>query len=372
MRILHVTDTYAPTVGGIEALVAGMALAQVAAGHRVSVLTSTPGPDPGVRSPLLVSRAPHRMEELIDGADVVHAHVSAYSPLAVRAAVRAASQGLPVLAEVHSVWGSAWPLISAWTRARGCRRLPVQWAAVSRLAAGFVTRAVRPPAPVLVVPNAIDTAAWAPRPPTRSPDVITVVSTMRMTGRKRPLPLLRMLRAVRAGMPAGVRLRAVLVGDGPQLPIVRRFVARHDMAWVSLPGALAQDRLREVYAGADLYVAPAVMESFGLAALEARASGLPVVAMARSGLADVLEHGVDSLLVADDVDMAAAITRLVRDTPARLALAAHCRTIAPAADWSHVLTNVFSGYDAAHVLARAGSRADVRCSLPAIAGYGES
>ena len=48
MRILHVSDCYAPRTGGIESQVRDLARAQVQAGHEVHVLTATVG-DEGER-----------------------------------------------------------------------------------------------------------------------------------------------------------------------------------------------------------------------------------------------------------------------------------------------------------------------------------
>lgn len=356
MRILHVTDTFAPTVGGIEALVAGMAGAQVRAGHDVDVLTRTPQPGSDPAAAFGISRAPGSLSDLVERADVVHAHVSAYSPLALRAAVHAAATGVPVLASVHSVWGRAWPLIAGWTWLEGSAGLPIQWAAVSSLAAEFVTRAVRPQAPVLVVPNAIETGAWRQRGTARPVGQVTVVSTMRMAARKRPVPLLAMLRTVRESIPADVPLRAVLIGDGPLLPRVRRYVARHGMEWVELPGALTPERIREVYVTAHVYVAPGVMESFGLAALEARTAGLPVVAMSRSGVADLLTDGIDSRLVPDDAAMTAALRDLVMDRERLDVMARHCHAVTPDADWHEAVSAVFGAYASAWALASVSAR----------------
>ncbi len=354
MRILHVTDTFAPTVGGIEALVAGLAGAQVRTGHDVEVLTRTPQPGRDPLAAFGISREPASLSDLVERADVVHAHVSAYSPLALRAAVLAAATGVPVVASVHSVWGRAWPLIAGWTWLEGSAGLPIQWAGVSTLAAEFVTKAVRPQAPVLVVPNAIETGAWTQRDtagPVEPVEPVTVVSTMRMATRKRPVPLLAMLRAVRESIPSDVPLRAVLIGDGPLLPRVRRYVARHGMDWVELPGTLTPERIREIYATADVYVAPGVMESFGLAALEARTAGLPVVAMSRSGVADLLTDGLDSRLVPDDVAMTAALRDLVMDRERLNTMARHCHAVTPDADWHEAVSAVFGAYASAWTLA---------------------
>ena len=86
MRILHATDTYAPTVGGIEVLVHDLAAHQAAAGHDVTVLTRTPGPTGVDSKGVVVVRDARATRILVAEADTVHAHVSAISPLALRAA----------------------------------------------------------------------------------------------------------------------------------------------------------------------------------------------------------------------------------------------------------------------------------------------
>src|ERR1700726_4568638 len=50
MRIAHVSDCYLPRLGGIELQVHDLAERQAAAGHEVTVITTTAGPDPGLRA----------------------------------------------------------------------------------------------------------------------------------------------------------------------------------------------------------------------------------------------------------------------------------------------------------------------------------
>jgi len=71
------------------------------------------------------------------------------------------------------------------------------------------------------------------------------------------------------------------------------------------------------YAAADVFLLPTLYEPFGLVVLEALASGVPCILSASAGAADILEDGVDSLLLADPSDPEEIITklRLLLDAP---------------------------------------------------------
>jgi glycosyltransferase involved in cell wall biosynthesis len=150
------------------------------------------------------------------------------------------------------------------------------------------------------------------------------------------------------------RFRAVLVGDGPLLPSLRRQLDRAGPAAdITLTGALDRHQIRDVLAGADLYLAPAPRESFGIAALEARSAGLPVVARAGSGVADFIAHGVEGWLVHSDAELRSTVDGLLVD-PARLAaVAQYNRSIEPRVHWPAVL-------DAADALYAGAARRQAR------------
>jgi glycosyltransferase involved in cell wall biosynthesis len=374
MRIAHVADFYLPRLGGIEMHVHDLAARQLTRGHVVDVLTSTPAGSPGGVAGIQVHRvtaglrhpsalhpvAPRLVGELVRRGkyDVVHAHVGVVSPLAWAAIVAAARAGIPVVVTLHSLLAGWEPGYRLSDRLLRWSSLPVQFTAVSEVAAEAVRRLVGPD--VLVLPNGIDPSEWRIQPAPRRPEEVLVASVMRLAMRKRALPLLRMLRLARRQLPADVQLRAVIVGDGRQRPLLERYLHRHRMdGWVELPGRLTRGRIRQVFERADLFVAPARLESFGIAALEARCSGLPVLARAGSGVGEFVVPGRDGLLASSDAELIAGLVRLAGDPDERQRMRIHSRCIPADLGWQAVLKRTEAAYVAAERLVQPGTTATV-------------
>ncbi len=74
-----------------------------------------------------------------------------------------------------------------------------------------------------------------------------------------------------------------VVGEGPELPRIRR-----EYPQVRFLGVLSQQRLAEVYSGADVFVFPSRTDTFGLVLVEALACGCPVAAYPVTGPLDVI------------------------------------------------------------------------------------
>ena len=80
----------------------------------------------------------------------------------------------------------------------------------------------------------------------------------------------------------------VLVGDGPSRQRLRRQPGSDRFVW--LPFQSDRERLADLMAATDLYVAPCSLETFGLSALEALASGTPVLTADRGGVAETVSR----------------------------------------------------------------------------------
>ena len=95
-------------------------------------------------------------------------------------------------------------------------------------------------------------------------------------------------------------------------------------------------QLRDRYWHSDIYLTPARLEAFGIAALEARTAGLPVVARRDTGVGDFVVDGVNGLLGADDVALARRAGPTGHRARAAPAIADANRDVGPEQDWPSV------------------------------------
>lgn len=118
-------------------------------------------------------------------------------------------------------------------------------------------------------------------------------------------------------------VRLLMVGDGPERGRVEQHCREHRICQaITFIGSLPL--VEEVLVGADLFLLPSETESFGLAALEAMACEVPVIATRAGGIPEVVVHGETGYLCeVGDVDgMAAAALSLLKDEDRRQAMGA--------------------------------------------------
>jgi glycosyltransferase involved in cell wall biosynthesis len=368
MRIAHVTDCYLPRLGGIEMHVHDLANRQRFAGHDITVITTTPAhltddrevsprvddvvrvrrvrtdlPLPALRavSAAAAARRLFRPGEF----DVVHAHTSLMSPMTISAARAASLQGIPTVITLHSLANGVSRLASLVKKTISADDWPLLWSAVSEAAAAPLRRVLGDDCRVALLANGIDPEQWRVEPAPRDRGAILIASVMRLERRKRPLPMLRMLRRLRRAVPASTELRVQIIGEGSMRRPMERYLATHGMDnWVMLTGRLEREQIRDIYSRSDMYVAPATLESFGIAALEARSAGVPVVGFRKGGVGEFIGHGHEGLLASSDQEMVDAMRRLCVDDAVRTRIATHNRTTLPSVNWPSVLRVTEAAY----------------------------
>ena len=127
---------------------------------------------------------------------------------------------------------------------------------------------------------------------------------------KRVRDVIRIFAAVNAGIPS----RLVMIGDGPDRPAAEEEMRKQGVEGrVDFLGKI--DSVAPLLASADLFLLPSTSESFGLSALEALASGVPVVGTRAGGMPEVVRDGETGMLlpVGDVEGMANASLAILGD-----------------------------------------------------------
>ncbi|MEO5510351.1 MAG: glycosyltransferase family 4 protein [Longimicrobiales bacterium] len=171
---------------------------------------------------------------------------------------------------------------------------------------------------VRVIYNGIDAAAIAAAPPAGLPvpaHSTTVGFIARLETRKGVLDLLDAWPAVVAAQP---KAHLVIAGRGP----LEQEVARRVLQMVNAHFLGYRSDVANILNSVDILAMPSHWEGFGLVAAEAMAAGTPVVAANASSLPELIDDGVEGILVPprDPGALADAIARLVRDPALRTAM----------------------------------------------------
>ena len=147
------------------------------------------------------------------------------------------------------------------------------------------------------------------------------------------------------------RCHLVIVGDGPAYAEMQQLLA--DVP-VTFTGYLSGDALADAYASADIFTFPSRTETFGQVALEAMASGLPVVGLHSEGVCDLVTNGLTGLLDAQRVneeEQAASYRELLKelmyDHSARQLMGQAALASARKCSWPEAMQRLLQGYDEA-------------------------
>jgi N-acetyl-alpha-D-glucosaminyl L-malate synthase BshA len=143
---------------------------------------------------------------------------------------------------------------------------------------------------------------------------------------KRPVDCIEILAKVRA---RGAKARLVMVGDGPERGAAayraEQLNVKDDVLFVG-----KQAKIPDYLGVADVFLLPSELESFGLAALEAHACEVPVIATRIGGIPEVVSEGETGYLsdVGDVEKMSEDTLRLIKDDGLRRAFGEKGRELA--------------------------------------------
>lgn len=366
MRILQISDVYFPRVDGVSTSIRGFNRELAAKGHAVTLIA----PDYGVRDdepaedvirvasrrvpfdPLDRMMKPTRVLELTERLrggeyDLVHAMTPFVAHYLGRALAR--RLGLPLVESYPSFLEERLHhyvpfLPEEWVRflARDfsraqCNAVDHVIAPSSAMARVLKSYGVR--APVHVIPSGIEPHLYREGDRERfraeygiAPDRPVLLYVGRLAHEKNVDFLLRALCTVREKLPDVLLLVA---GEGPAERSLHELAQRLGLeAAVRFLGRLdgVADRC-DCYRAADCFVYASRSETQGLALLEPMACGLPVVALATMGTADIARTRRGALAPRDDVnDFALEVVGLLRDPERRARLGEEGRALAQ--EWS--------------------------------------
>jgi L-malate glycosyltransferase len=373
------------SVGGSGIIATELGKALVSRGHRVHVLSSDTPVRLGEYQPGLsfhrvetpaypLFREPQYLLSLAtkivqvsreERLDVVHAHYAVPHAAAAYLArqILAAAPASPKLAGVRASEGAGVPRVITTLHGTDitllgsdrsysetvafCIQQSDGVTAVSNSLRNDTFRELGVTCDIRVIPNFLDCAVHRRR------DAAALRASLAPNGEKLIIhvsnfrPVKRVTAAIRifAAVRRRVASRLLMVGDGPDLPEATRLARALGVAdAVEFLGE--QDQVVQLLSAADVFVLPSAQESFGLAALEAMACEVPVVASRVGGLSEVIADGVSGFLHApDDLDgMSQSTVNLLTDDQLHRRAAEASRRIAEEQYCDSKIVPVYESY----------------------------
>ncbi len=367
MRILLATDTFLPEVNGVTTVLAMMRAGLRHRGHEVLVLAPSYGtltddeagvirrpaiPCPGYGQVRLSWPWGGGLSRRVAEFDPDLIHAVTEGPLGSFGRWQARQRGVPLVSSFHTDFPRyarrylgplavrpTWAWLRRFHAVAGMTQTPSQTTRDELLAQGI-------PNPV-VWGRGVDTGWFRPdrrsaarRAALGAGDGVVVLHVGRLAVEKDVDTLVRAFQLARERL--GPNAHFWVAGDGPRAAAVRGALpfARH-------LGFVDRSTLAELYADADLFVFPSPTETCGLVALEALASGIPVIGAAAGGVPENIREGITGRLVppGDAAGFAAAIADVALDAPGRHAMREAARAFAVGRDWARELDDLEATYE---------------------------
>lgn len=364
MKILQAANFVAPTSGGLRTTLHALATGYAAAGHEV-VQVVPAARDTDIQQPhgrvitLAAPRIPgfggyrvipagRRIEQLLG--DLAPDRIEVSDRLSLQMMGRwGARHGVPTAVISHERLDAVLSLYVPGARlARAAadawnRRLVEAFDTVVCTTRWAREEFDRISAPRLAqVPLGVDLDRFHPRMAsaplrrTLAPDgAPLLVMASRLSPEKHPELAIEAMRTLRR---RGVPARLVIAGTGPSLGACERAASDLDVMFLGFVSDRA--RLAELLATADVVLAPGPVETFGLSALEALASGTPVVGRRSGALPELLDHPAGRTAYGHPTSFAGGVTQLLEGDRDRLGAIA--RAHAERFDWASTVDGMLS------------------------------
>jgi phosphatidylinositol alpha-mannosyltransferase len=216
--------------------------------------------------------------------------------------------------------------------------------AVSGAARHFISRYF--PGDYTIIPNGVDLDRFANAEPFEElrDGTLNILFVGRFEERK---GLIHLLKAYHRLRKRHVDARLLVIGTGPKSREYRRFVGLRGIRDVEWLGRVSDGDKARYFASADIFCSPATgQESFGIVLLEAMAAGIPIVASDIHGYKNVMQRGVQGLLVEprNPRALAAALYKLAGDPDLRHRMGEEGRARAPEYSWDRVTERIVDYY----------------------------
>lgn len=276
---------------------------------------------PLFEAPLTTLSEASKLAEVIEeyGIDIIHAHYAvphATAAILARDMVR----GVPKPVVVTTLHGTDVTLVGLDPAYLRTTQYSIEHSdlvtAVSDYLADYTRAEMGIKRNIQVIPNAVDHKRFKPRESAElrlryaHPDEKLLVHISNFRPVKRVCDVIKVFAKVSESLGA----RLLMIGDGPDRHQATELAAELGVSGrVSFLGSFP--RIEELVSVSDLLLLPSSKESFGLVALEAMSSGVPVIASNGGGIPEVVEEGVTGYLsdIGDTNAMAASAIKLLSD-----------------------------------------------------------
>jgi glycosyltransferase involved in cell wall biosynthesis len=392
MRILNVTETYAPFLefGGPPVKVRALSEGLARRGHQVTVLTADWGLEKRLQTQeekITAERSPFGWRREENGVQAIYVptwmryRTVSWNP-AVNRYCRARLQNFDVV-HIFGLYDLLGPAVGAASRKRGLpyvlepigmfvpivrnlwlkRMYHAVWGKrlfqgasaviatseqeIEELAAGGL-----PSARVVLRRNGVEVPASWPEPGTFrkaqsiSPEEKVVLFLGRLSAKKSPDLLLQAF-AELSGRSSGIPMRLVFAGPdegGVKSGLEQMATQLGVRTKVQFAGPIFGEMKWAAYRDVDVFVLPSKNENFGNTAAEAVAAGTPVIVTEQCGIAPLLADEAGLVVRHDKVALSEALGRVLSETELRLRLEAGCASVTARLGWDEPVRDMEALY----------------------------